>query len=85
MADITNPFLAWRRNGTREIHTREVRGLSPDAVKRIEILEQHHLQTMQALQVVLQALEDERAQRELIKDKLISLGEWADERLRKSA
>lgn len=85
MADMKTPFLDWRRYGTREIHTREVRGLSPDAVKRIEILEMQHLQTLQAMQIVLQALEDERAQRELIRDKLISIGEWADERLRKTA
>lgn len=79
MASV-NAFLDWRR--AKSTHIRETRGLSPDILKRIELLEQQHLQTMQAMQAVLQMLEDERHQREVIRDKLIALGDWADDRLR---
>lgn len=83
--DLCDAAETFRRTGGVIERKETVKALPPDVLRRIELLESQHLQTMQAMQVVLQALEDERAQRELIRDKLITIGEWADERLRKTA
>lgn len=71
-----NPFLDWRR-ASREVRTHEVvKGVSPELLRRIELIESQNLQTMQALQAVLQTLEDERAKREMMDNVLTS---WAAE------
>ena len=71
----------FRRTGGIIKQTETVKSLPADVIKRIEIIEQQQLQVMQGLQVVLQALEDERAKREAMADRLMS---GADELLKRA-
>ena len=71
----------FRRTGGIIERRETVKALPADVLKRIELIEQQQLQVMQGLQVVLQALEDERSKREAMANRLM-IG--ADELLKRA-
>jgi hypothetical protein len=66
-------------------HSEDARAhLTPEQIKRLELIEQQNLQAMQALQVLLQCMEDERAKREKLQKIVLQLAEGADDLLKKA-
>lgn len=58
--------------------------MTPEQMKRLELIEQQNLQAMQALQMLLQIMEDERAKREKLQKIVLTLAEGADDLLKKA-
>lgn len=79
--ELCDAAAEFRRKGGIIERKETVKALPADVLKRIELIEQQQMQVMQGLQVVLQALEDERAKREAMADRLM-LG--ADELLKRA-
>ena len=81
----------FRRTGGIIERTETVKALPADVVERIKLLENtvvsleaKHVQTMHALQSILQFLEDERAKREKLQAVVVKIAEGADDMLRKA-
>jgi hypothetical protein len=58
--------------------------LTPEQMKRLELIEQQNLQAMQALQMLLQVMEDERGKREKLQKIVLQIAEGADDLLKKA-
>jgi len=58
--------------------------LTPEQMKRLELIEQQNLQAMQALQMLLQVMEDERRKREKLQKIVLQIAEGADDLLKKA-
>jgi hypothetical protein len=71
----------FRRTGGIIERKETVKALPAEIIARIEKIEEQQLQVMQGLQVVLQALEDERAKREAMANRLMT---GADELLKRA-
>jgi hypothetical protein len=57
--------------------------MTPDQLKRLELIESQNLQAMQALQALLQVMEDERGKRENLQKIVLRIAEGADDLLKK--
>jgi hypothetical protein len=58
--------------------------MTPEQMKRLELIESQNLQAMQALQVLLQVMEDERGKRENLQKIVLRIAEGADDLLKKA-
>jgi len=58
--------------------------LTPEQMKRIELIESQNLQAMQALQMLLQLMEDERGKREKLQSIVLQIAEGADDLLKRA-
>lgn len=74
----------FRRTGGIIKQTETVKALPPDVLKRIELIETQQLQVMQALQLILQTIEDERAKRDKLQSVVLKIADGAEELLRKA-
>jgi hypothetical protein len=59
--------------------------MTPEQLKRLELIEQQNLQAMQALQVLLQCMEDERGKRENLQKIVLRIAEGADDLLKRAS
>jgi hypothetical protein len=58
--------------------------MTPDQLKRLELIESQNLQAMQALQALLQVMEDERGKRENLQKIVLRIAEGADDLLKRA-
>lgn len=82
--ELCEAAAEFRRTGGIIERKETVKALPPDVLKRIELVETQSLQVMQALQAVLQFLEDERAKREKLEGVIVKIADGAEDLLRKA-